>query len=523
MLCDLFEEVCRRALAATVTAIALAAALVLVSPASAQQLVVEPSEAEAEAALEDAQAALDGTSSGSPTAAPDPTLAMNALAGSYDQLEGADRHRARSLLARPTDGALDQYKDGYPAGAPVASAESPHFCVFWVDSSAYQDAPDLTDANGNGVPDYVESVLGIAEYSYSIEVKPGAMAWLPPKPDTTGCGGDPALRSDLYLKQLGDAGLFGYESPDPGQGRARSKYGYMVLDDDYAKSEYGYADPAIPAAVTFAHEFNHLLQQNYDSFQDLWMFESTATWAEEQVYPDLNDWLHYVPSFAMSPGSPITEAKASRGLRIYGSAVWNHWIDRGAGLGPGAIRRAWEASDATEPADFAIAAYDEAIAKGGGSGFEHEFVRFAAATAEWRTGAGRFPDAAAYPDVRRKGSLSRGTSRHFSLDHTAYRLLAVRGGGGELTLRVTAPRGVRSGIALVARDGAPLTGAVVRKAKYLRKGGNGKVSLGHPGRYERITAAVVNADGRVKGFKGFVGGDWVYAKDHRRFDVELKG
>ena len=113
----------------------------------------------------------------------------------------------------------------------------------------------------------------------------GRSAGQPPKPDTTGCGADPSARSDIYLKQLGNERLFGYESPDPGQGSARSQYGYLVLDDDYAPAEYGFADPAIPASVTFAHEFNHLLQQNYDSFQDLWMFESTAVWAEEKVFP----------------------------------------------------------------------------------------------------------------------------------------------------------------------------------------------------------------------------------------------
>ena len=59
------------------------------------------------------------------------------------------RREARGLLARPTDGAADRFGDGYPAGAPVASAESPHFCVFWVSDPGYADAPDLADPNGS--------------------------------------------------------------------------------------------------------------------------------------------------------------------------------------------------------------------------------------------------------------------------------------------------------------------------------------------------------------------------------------
>ncbi len=517
MLCALSDEPCSRARIATATAMALVATFVLASPAAGQQPIVEPSSAEAETALDDAEEALDGDRS---AAAPDASVALNNLAGSYAELDGADRDRARSLLARPTDGAADQYRDGYPPGAPVASAESPHFCVFWVNDQGYDDAPSLTDSNGNGVPDYVESILAIAEASYSVEVTAGAMGWQPPKPDRTGCGSDASAHADLYLKQLGAEGLFGYESPDPGQGRARSQYGYMVLDDDYAQSEYGYADPAVPASVTIAHEFNHLLQQRYDSFQDVWMFESTAVWAEEQVFPDVNDWLNYLPAFTKTPGSPITEAKAGKGLKIYASGVWNHWLERGAGLGRAVIRRAWEVSEIANPADFAVASYDRAIDDRGGTGFEREFVRFAATTAEWRTGAGNFPDAAAYPDVKREGALSRGGSKRIRLDHTAYRLLDVRARGGTIELTARAEDGVRCGIALVARDGDPLTGAVVFKRAYLSKGGKHTVSLDHAGRYERITAAIVNADGRVRGFSGK---DWVYSKDGARFDLTLRG
>ena len=129
-----------------------------------------------------------------------------------------------------------------------------------------------------------------------------------------------------------------------------------MLDDDYSADEFpGFADPTVPASVTFAHEFNHLLQQNYDSFQDVWMFESTAVWAEEKVYPEINDYVNYVRVFASLPrraadhGLPAARRKS---LKIYGSAVWNHWLDTGGGgygvdvdpprlggLGPGQARR----------------------------------------------------------------------------------------------------------------------------------------------------------------------------------------
>ncbi len=498
---------------------ALVLALVAAAPAGAQEAATSPSPAQASAALDAATEALDPTAGAAGQPAPDATPALAALSAALPALEGRERRLARELLARPTDGAADQYGDGYPAAGDVRSVEGAHFCVFWVDDAGNPDAPDLTDSNGDGTPDYVASILEIAEHSYAVEVAPGPLAWAAPKPDTSGCGADPAARSDVYLTELGNQGLFGYESPDPGQGKQRSQYGYLVLDNDYSKAEYGYDDPLLPAKVTVAHEFNHLLQQNYDSFQDLWMFESTAVWAEEQVYPEINDYVNYVSDFASSPNTPLTDRSAAGGLKIYGSAVWNHWLDRGAGLGPDAIRGAWEVSGSTSPPDFAVGAYDRVARSRGGEGFSPQFARFAAATAEWQTGSSRFPDAQAYPDVRRKGSLKRGAERRLRLDHTAYRLLSVSSTGGKrLRLSIDAEPGVRTGIALVGRQGPATTGQVTRHVRYLAQGGSGSVGLGSPKRFARVTAVVANADGRVRGFGG---ADWNYRADGARYELSL--
>jgi hypothetical protein len=460
--------------------------------------------------------------------AADASVALHDLAMVAPELGDADRRRANSLFARPTDGRTDPVKDGYPDGAEIASASSANFCVFWVNEPGFPDTPDLTDANGtadgDGVPDFVEELLSIAEFSHSIEVAPGPMGWKDAKPDKEGCGANPSERSDIYLKQLGKDGLFGYQTVDPGQGRKRSMYGYMVLDDDFTKAEYGYDDPLIPAAVTFAHEYNHLLQSAYDIFQDSWVFESTATWSEEKVYPDINDYLGYVAAFARYPGEPVTELfppDKQQSLKIYGAATWNHWLDSGGGgYGLAAVRRVWEVSGSTNPADFGLAAYDKAIDGAGGKGFGREWAAFTAATAEWRTGYGGFPDAAQYTDVKRKGSLKPGRRKDFKLDHTGYRLLDVRASGGSVTLEVEAEKKVRSALALIGRDGAEVGGAVTVKLRYLKKGGRGTVTLPDAANYERITALVVNADERVDGFSD---GDWVYTRDNRKFRAELSG
>jgi hypothetical protein len=502
-------------------ALALAALVATASPALADE-APDLSAADAGEVLATAQATVAPQSAPADAeAVADASVALHDLAAAVPSLEGRDRQKANALLARPTDGNQDPLNDGYPGGAQVASAESANFCVFWVNEAGLADAPDLTDANLNGTPDYVDSLLAIAEYSRSIEVAPGPMGWAPPKPDKAGCGADPSAKADIYLKQLGKDGLFGYQTVDPGQGRKRSQYGYMVLDNDYAKSEYGYDDPAIPASVTFAHEFNHLLQSNYDIFQDSWMFESTATWSEEKVYPDINDYLGYVSAFAAYPGEPVTklfDASKKQSLRIYGAATWNHWLDSGGGgFGQDSILQAWQVSDKTKPADFGLGAYDQAISDFGGKSFSREWAAFVAATAEWRTGFGGMPDAAQYPDVKRKGALGHGKSQGFKLDHTAYRLLELSPAGGNLKFSVKVEKGVRSAIAIVARDGEPLTGAVTQKLKYLKNGGKAKLTLPQADAYERITGVVVNADERTSGYRD---GDWIYTRDNAQFKVK---
>ena len=87
---------------------------------------------EAEQSLAAAEAALDpGEAAAEPA---DASAALNALAAALPALDDDDRARARALLVRPTDGSADRYGDGFPKAAPVASAESEHFCVFFVSS-----------------------------------------------------------------------------------------------------------------------------------------------------------------------------------------------------------------------------------------------------------------------------------------------------------------------------------------------------------------------------------------------------
>jgi Family of unknown function (DUF6055) len=438
------------------------------------------------------------------------TTTLLALSRSLPNLGPVQRRRAERLLARPTD-SPDPDGSAYtvPEHTPFCSV---HFCIHYVTSTA--DAPSLTDANANGVPDYVEQVDAVGEQVYATEN--GTLGWRPPKPDGTR-GGD--SRTDIYLVQLGGQ-LFGYSAPDLGQ-KGRSQYAYLVVDNDYSPAEFPHTTSLNDLEVTLAHEYNHVLQFGYDVNQDLWFYEATAVWMEDHVYPDINDYLRYVGRWDKRSKLPIT----ANDIKIYGSAVWNHWL---AGrFGDTVIRNAWENAAAVKPSGFSIDAYNGAISRAtpltrrvGAQDFPHEFAQFAAATAEWRT-AGDFPyaDAPLWQDVQRRGTLH---PRRFvvrKLSHTGFLLLNVRPRHVKaLRLLAGAHRGTKSAFALVCREGPVATGKVRTKLRFTKHGGVRGVTLRNPGRCSRITAVLINADPRES---GFVFGDWLYTHDHERFAATL--
>jgi len=412
---------------------------------------------------------------------------------------------------RPTDG-NDPNRNAYSVPeAPASPACSPNFCVHWVDQGL--DAPGLSDRDGDRVPDFVETVLRVAERVHFVEN--ASLGWREPRSD--GRQGGRNGKTDVYLSQIGGE-LFGYAAPDRGQATKehripRRLHGYLVLDNDYSAFEFPGTKPLSDLRVTFAHEYNHILQFGYDAYQDPWFAESTATWMEDQVYNGINDYLRYVRRWVKLYDTPLTASS----IKEYGSAVWNQWLARR--YGTSIIRKAWAGAIDAKPGGFSVASYDRALRANGPSDFSHDFARFAASVAEWRSGkenreGGRFPDAPRQGRLRLGGPpLTR------MLNHTTFQLLRVRPQRGRaVVVDLEAPRGTATGVALVGRLGSERHGRPRIRLAYRPGGGRLSVRLSRPGRFERITAVVVNADAQASGFN--VGSlDWNYLTDGLPFVV----
>jgi Family of unknown function (DUF6055) len=419
--------------------------------------------------------------------------------------------RPTEARGRPTDDP-DPNRNAYTVPqAPNSPRCGRHFCVHWVAEGI--DAPSLADADGNGVPNFVEQVLRIAEHVHEVENE--KLGWREPKSDGRKGGG--RGKTDIYLSQIGGE-LFGYAAPDRGQASKehripRRLHGYLVLDNDYSAFEFPGTKPVSDLQVTLAHEYNHILQFGYDAYQDPWFAESTATWMEDQVYNGIDDYLRYVRRWVKRWDTPLTTSS----IKEYGSAVWNQWLERR--YGHGIIRKAWARAIHVRPGGFSVGAYERAIGDAGPSDLGHDFARFAAAVAEWRTGEG-FRESDLYPDMPRQGALPLDGARLTRLlNHTTFQLLRVHAPGGRaVVVHLTPPRGTSAALALVGRLGSERRGRTVTRLAYSRSGGKLRVRLPRPGRFGRITAVVVNADAEASGFSARRL-DWRYLTDQVPFQI----
>lgn len=86
------------------------------------------------------------------------------------------------------------------AGESICTPVGGHFNIHYATSGAH--APNLADANTNGVPDWVETVAGVFEYVYEAEVI--KMGYAPP----------PGSKYDVYLEDLTSQNAYGFTTQD---------------------------------------------------------------------------------------------------------------------------------------------------------------------------------------------------------------------------------------------------------------------------------------------------------------------
>ena len=322
----------RRTFATTLVALSLAVSMLAASPSSADDdgfnltpREAAPAETAAPTpaqALTRAETALEGDLPGARR--PEATLALRDLFVALPQLQGDDRAQARSILARPTDGAADPQGDGYAVRAKKKCSKT--ICVHWVPSTA--DAPPGKK--------WVKRTLRTMKSVWRKEV--GKLNYRRPVRD--GRFGGRGGKFDVYLKDVGSRGLYGYCAPEYVKRRyKRVASGYCVLDNDFARSQYG-AKPSNSLKVTAAHEFFHAIQFGYDYLEDPWLLEATATWMEERFADRVNDNRQYLPAGQLvTTYRPLDTFDQTSSVH-YGNWVFFEYLSKRFGVG--VVKRIWK-------------------------------------------------------------------------------------------------------------------------------------------------------------------------------------
>jgi len=169
-----------------------------------------------------------------------------------------------------------------PEKDTLAISPSGHFYIhFDITGSA---APDLTDSDSNGVPDYIDEVGIIADSAHHVLVD--IMKWKEEPFD--GEGG-----YDIYIMSY-SSGIYGYSTPDDSSFNSDGQTSYLKIDNDYLgfNSIFNLSSSKI-MQISVAHEYFHALQWGYrkNTSGSKYFYEMTSMWFEDILIPDGNDYL----------------------------------------------------------------------------------------------------------------------------------------------------------------------------------------------------------------------------------------
>jgi hypothetical protein len=405
---------------------------------------------------------------------PDATLALRNLFLLKDALSPADRAEADRLSQRPSK----------PATVGDANI------------LVHYDPAELNPAAYT-----VDQALSSLQYVANTYAGSG---YRRPMSDGTK-GGDG--RIDIYLDSL-EPGLYGYCTTDQKKLSKPGHYNvwaYCVLDNDYAG--FPAHTPLQNLQVTAAHEYYHATQFAYDIADDGWFLESTATWAEDELFPDVNDNLQYLRDSPITrPGRPMDKFG---GVFHYG--VWNffrylteHYPAK-TGAMPSLLLKMWQYADSSKGPRkdlYSTQAINKALKKAGHTSLAEQFANYSAAT---RATHQTFAEGASqnYPVKPLAGAAVLAKHKHKSfktkLDHLTSASYQFVPGGGTSKLKVTVKMASKSkGSRAVYVVYGP--GGVITQTKAIKVNGHG---IGHKkivfdGSVSAVEVTLVDASTRYR-------------------------
>ncbi|MBM4393584.1 MAG: hypothetical protein FJ090_20865 [Deltaproteobacteria bacterium] len=257
---------------------------------------------------------------------------------------------ATLALARPTEGGSWAFDDT----DTIVTYDSEEGLVRVWYSVEGNNAVDLDDADGSGVPDFVEAVAASSESVLLVYETAGFRLPL----SDEGKGGSDAL--DAYLVDFGGDADGMWASECGGSNGACS--GYFTMENDFAGYGYGDLDEAV--RVLTSHELFHGVQAAYAQSEAVWFLEGTATWAEHLYDPYNDDFLRLCSYYLDDAGRSLSEPPAGPVPAFaYATALW--WFHLAERHGEGVMVEMLEAfADHPEDDELLVAMTEIEAARG---------------------------------------------------------------------------------------------------------------------------------------------------------------
>jgi hypothetical protein len=337
---------------------------------------------------------------------------------------------------------------------PGVSGQPGHFTIHFATTG--NDAPDLTDADGNGVPEWVETVGAAFEKVYDAEVT--AMGYRAP----------PVARYAVYLVDLTGSKAYGftqdfYDGTSGPPASVTSVASYIEIDKAFTagifvNAQGGPFTKEQSLAITAAHEFHHAIQFGYNYYFELWYAEATATWMEDEVEDSVNQSYSYLSSYLSGTGTLSLNA-GKDGRTEYGRWIFNRYLAQ-APRSTTLIKDIWSRLGAlpatADGSDIPMLPVVAASIAAGGSALADEFFGFAKSLylRNWTSHVGdisRIPavsPAVTYSVYPVSASVAAGsvvTPPHYTFAYYKFRPSATA--PTDLTLTLSA---VPSGLAVIA-------------------------------------------------------------------------
>lgn len=276
-------------------------------------------------------------------------LASTAPAPAHEDAKCGTASAIRGAAGKPDKTLADCEQ---PELSRVFVSPSGKFAIHYDVSGANAVATD--DANANGVPDYVDSAAYYFDYAYTVET--GELGY-PPAP--TDANGGQSAPYDVFLWDIatipvrGVVEVYGVAFPCGTNlsGGATTRYKtFIVIDNDFSPADSSgtgknrrrvYNTFSYNALkITAAHEYHHAIQiGNYGfSTSNLAPYETTSTWIETRLFPEILDYATYLRGFFNNdPDKRYGIGDQSAG---YGNVLFYMYLS--AKHGDGVIRRMWE-------------------------------------------------------------------------------------------------------------------------------------------------------------------------------------